>query len=151
MAEFWPNIGISCNAGIHFDPTDFVWSVAGSLFQPLFQRGQLYANLKIAESQQEQAQIEFEKTLLVAATDISNALSGLNTAKNASTLYAEQEKHYQDAYFATNELMKRGSGSYLEVLFAQQALLESSLAKVANDYEAICATISLYLAMGGGD
>ena len=93
VAEFWPNIGISCNAGIHFDPTDFVWSVAGSLFQPLFQRGQLYANLKIAESQQEQAQIEFEKTLLVAATDISNALSGLNTAKNASTLYAEQEKH----------------------------------------------------------
>lgn len=151
VAEFWPNIGISCNAGIHFDPTDFVWSVAGSLFQPLFQRGQLNANLKIAESQQEQAQIEFEKTLLVAATDISNALSGLNTAKNASTLYAEQEKHYQDAYFATNELMKRGSGSYLEVLFAQQALLESSLAKVANDYEAICATISLYLAMGGGD
>ena len=47
--------------------------------------------------------------------------------------------------------MKRGSGSYLEVLFAQQALLESSLARVANDYDAICAKISLYLAMGGGD
>ena len=151
VAEFWPNIGISCNAGIHFDPTDFVWSVAGSLFQPLFQRGQLNANLKIAQSQQEQARIEFEKTLLTAAVDISNALSSLNTAKNASVLYSEQESHYQDAYFATNELMKRGSGSYLEVLFAQQALLESSLARVANDYEAICAMISLYLAMGGGD
>lgn len=151
VAEFWPNIGISCNAGIHFDPTDFVWSVAGSLFQPLFQRGQLNANLKIAQSQQEQARIEFEKTLLTAAVDISNALSNLNTAKNASVLYSEQESHYQDAYFATNELMKRGSGSYLEVLFAQQALLESSLARVANDYEAICAMISLYLAMGGGD
>lgn len=151
VAEFWPNIGISCNAGIHFDPTDFVWSVAGSLFQPLFQRGQLNANLKIAQSQQEQARIEFEKTLLTAAVDISNALSNLNTAKNASALYAEQETHYQNAYFATNELMKRGSGSYLEVLFAQQALLESSLARVANDYEAICAMISLYLAMGGGD
>ena len=151
VAEFWPNIGISCNAGIHFDPTDFVWSVAGSLFQPLFQRGQLNANLKIAQSQQEQARIEFEKTLLTAAVDISNALSSLNTAKNASVLYSEQESHYQDAYFATNELMKRGSGSYLEVLFAQQALLESSLARVANDYDAICAMISLYLAMGGGD
>lgn len=151
VAEFWPNIGISCNAGIHFDPTDFVWSVAGSLFQPLFQRGQLNANLKIAQSQQEQARIEFEKTLLTAAVDISNALSSLNTAKNASVLYSEQESHYQDAYFATNELMKRGNGSYLEVLFAQQALLESSLARVANDYEAICAMISLYLAMGGGD
>ena len=151
VAEFWPNIGISCNAGIHFDPTDFVWSVAGSLFQPLFQRGQLNANLKIAQSQQEQARIGFEKTLLTAAVDISNALSSLNTAKNASVLYSEQESHYQDAYFATNELMKRGSGSYLEVLFAQQALLESSLARVANDYEAICAMISLYLAMGGGD
>lgn len=151
VAEFWPNIGISCNAGVHFDPTDFVWSVAGSLFQPLFQRGQLNANLKIAQSQQEQARIKFEKTLLTAAVDISNALSSLNTAKNASALYSEQESHYQDAYFATNELMKRGSGSYLEVLFAQQALLESSLARVANDYEAICAMISLYLAMGGGD
>lgn len=151
VAEFWPNIGISSNAGVHFNPTDFVWSVAGSLFQPLFQRGQLNANLKIAQSQQEQARIEFEKTLLTAAVDISNALSSLNTAKNASVLYSEQESHYQDAYFATNELMKRGNGSYLEVLFAQQALLESSLARVANDYEAICAMISLYLAMGGGD
>ena len=151
VAEFWPSINIGGNAGVAFNPTNFVWSVMGSLFQPIFQRGQLNANLKIAQSQQEQARLEFEKTLMTAAVDINNALCGLNTAQSASSHYAEQEAHYQDAYFATNELMKRGSGSYLEVLFAQQALLESSLARVANDYEAVCAMISLYLALGGGD
>lgn len=149
IAEYWPNIGISASMG--FNPSDFVWSVAGSLFQPIFQRGQLNANRKIAKAQQEQARLDFEKTLLTASVDIDNALCSLKTANDAAVLYKEQEAHYQDAFDATNELMKHGQGSYLEVLFAQQALLESSLTKIANDYDAICSMITLYLALGGGN
>lgn len=149
VAEYWPNIGISASAG--FNPDDFVWSVIGSLFQPIFQRGQLNANRKIANAQQEQARLDFEKALFSASIDINNALCSLKTANDAAVLYGEQEAHYQDAYNATNELMKHGQGSYLEVLFAQQALLESSLAKIANDYDAVCSMITLYLALGGGD
>ncbi|MCQ2318656.1 MAG: TolC family protein [Bacteroidales bacterium] len=148
IAEYWPNIGISASAG--FNPNDFVWSVVGSLFQPIFQRGQLNANRKIAAAQQEQARLDFEKTLLTASVDIDNALCSLKTANDAAALYEEQEAHYQDAFDATNELMRHGQGSYLEVLFAQQALLEASLTKVANDYDAICSMITLYLALGGG-
>ncbi len=149
VAEYWPNIGISASAG--FNPDNFVWSVVGSLFQPIFQRGQLNANRKIANAQQEQARLDFEKTLLTASVDIDNALCSLKVANDAAALYEEQEAHYQDAYNATNELMRHGQGSYLEVLFAQQALLEASLTKVANDYDAICSMITLYLALGGGD
>lgn len=149
VAEYWPNIGISASTG--FNPDNFVWSVVGSLFQPIFQRGQLKANHKIAQAQQEQARIDFEKTLLTASVDIDNALCSLKTANDAAVLYREQEAHYQDAYNATNELMKHGQGSYLEVLFAQQALLGASLTKVANDYDAICSMITLYLALGGGN
>lgn len=88
IAEYWPNIGISASTG--FNPSDFVWSVAGSLFQPIFQRGQLNANRKIAKAQQEQARLDFEKTLLTASVDIDNALCSLKTANNAAALYKEQ-------------------------------------------------------------
>ncbi len=149
VAEYWTNIGITASAG--FNPDEFVWSVVGSLFQPIFQRGQLNANRKIAKAQQEQARIDFEKKLLTASIDIDNALCSLKAATDATLLFEEQETHYQDAYNATSELMKHGQGSYLEVLFAQQALLEASLAKVANDYDAVRSKITLYLALGGGD
>lgn len=47
-------------------------------------------------------------------------------------------------------LMKNGSTTYLEVLTAQQTLLEAQIGEIANRFSEISGIITLYHALGGG-
>jgi outer membrane protein TolC len=46
--------------------------------------------------------------------------------------------------------MKHGNANYLEVLSAQQKLLQAELAEVSDHFEEIRNAINLYHALGGG-
>ena len=56
----------------------------------------------------------------------------------------------REAYTGTHELMDNGKASYLEVLKAQESLLDAQLAQANNMYDAAKAVIALYIALGGG-
>jgi outer membrane protein TolC len=46
--------------------------------------------------------------------------------------------------------MDNGKASYIEVLMAQEDLLQAQLSEAANLYKGAQAVISLYIALGGG-
>ena len=50
----------------------------------------------------------------------------------------------------TKLLFNDGSSTYLEVITAQQSLLNAELAKVADDFYKMQAVVNLYYALGGG-
>ena len=50
----------------------------------------------------------------------------------------------------TRMLFKNSGSSYLEVIAAQQSLLNAQLSKVADDFYKMQAVVSLYSALGGG-
>ena len=54
------------------NPGAWLLQAVGSLVQPLFQRGQLMANLKISKAQQEEALLQFQQTLLDAGGSSEN-------------------------------------------------------------------------------
>ncbi len=54
-----------------------------------------------------------------------------------------------EAYTGTHELMDNGKASYLEVLKAQESLLDAQLSQAMNMYDAAEAVIALYIALGG--
>ena len=56
----------------------------------------------------------------------------------------------REAYTGTHELMDNGKASYLEVLTAQESLLDAQLGEAMNMYDAAQAVIALYIALGGG-
>ena len=47
-------------------------------------------------------------------------------------------------------LFNDGSATYLEVITAQQSLLNAELSKVADDFYKMQAVVNLYYALGGG-
>jgi outer membrane protein TolC len=55
-----------------------------------------------------------------------------------------------EAYNGTHELMDNGKAQYLEVLTAQESLLNAQLNEASNMYNGAQALISLYIALGGG-
>ncbi|MEG1574516.1 MAG: TolC family protein, partial [Bacteroidales bacterium] len=62
----------------------------------------------------------------------------------------KQVNALQSAAKSTSLLMKHGDTTYLEVLTAQQTLLNAQLAKASNNFMQIQGIITLYHALGGG-
>lgn len=156
-SAFYPSITLSGSAGwtnsagaMIVNPGKFIATAVASLAQPLFNRGQNIAQLKIAKAQQEEARLGFEQALLNAGSEVNNALVQCQTARDKSAYYEKQVVSLQNAARSTRLLMQHGNTTYLEVLTAQQTLLNAQLSQVANRFTEIQGVISLYQALGGG-
>jgi outer membrane protein TolC len=71
-------------------------------------------------------------------------------AREKHAYYHRQVEVLREAYTGTHELMDNGKASYIEVLRAQESLLDAQLGEAMNMYDAANAVIALYIALGGG-
>ncbi len=153
---FYPSITLSGtlgwtnNGGIVTNPGQWLLNAIGSLTQPLFNRGANIANLNIAKAQQEEAQLLFQQSLLDAGKEVNDALTAWQTAKKRIEITDRQVKTLREAVKKVELLMRHSNTTYLEVLTAQQALLDAELSQLQNRFDRIQAVISLYHALGGG-
>ena len=156
-SRFYPSITISgsgaytnnSGAGI-VNPGKMLWSAVGSLVQPIFANGQLIAGLKVAKAQQEQAYNTWQNAVLSAGSEVSNALVLYNSSDEKSKLEEKQVESLTKNVEYTKMLFNEGSSTYLEVITAQQSLLNAQLSKVADDFYKMQAVVNLYYALGGG-
>ncbi len=145
-AAFYPALTITGSYDFHHS----LYEALGSLFQPIFQRGTLKANLKISKAAQQEAELTFRQTIIDAGIEVNNALSAVKNTQAKTLNYTKQVKHLEDAVNSTQLLMKHSSTTYLEVLTAQQTLLEAQINKITNHLSEISNVITLYQALGGG-
>lgn len=156
-AAFYPSLVLGGSAGwtnsaggYIVNPGKILLSAVASLTQPLFAKGANIAQLKIAKAQQEEALLNFRQTLLDAGGEVNNALMQCQTARGRIELDLKQIAALESATRSTQLLMKHGNTTYLEVLVAQENLLQSKLTWVADQMEEIQGVITLYQALGGG-
>lgn len=156
-ASLYPSLTLSGTAGwtnaagaAIVNPGKLLLSAAGSLLQPIFNARSNKARVKIARAQQEQAELQFEQTLLNAGAEVNNALAQWQTALDKRPLRDNQVEALRNAVHKTELLMKHSPTTYLEVLTARQSLLQAELAQTNDRFEQIEAIISLYHALGGG-
>ncbi len=154
-SAFYPSLTISASAGWTnhigevINPQAILFNAIGSLVQPLFNKGQNIANLSIAKIQQEQALIAFNHSLLVAGTELYDALNICKLSAERCNIRQQEIKIAEYACKISLELMKNSSNTYLEVLSAQTALLQSRLAYTTDWMDNIQGMIDLYKALGG--
>lgn len=156
-AAFYPSITLSGNAGwtnsgggAIVDPAAWLLNAVGSLVQPLFDRGKNIANLKITKAQQEEALLSFQQSILNAGAEVNDALAVWQTSRKRIEMGNQQVEALELAVKSTELLMKYGNTSYLEVLVAQQTLLQTRLTNVEDRYNEIKGIIDLYHSLGGG-
>ena len=150
-SAFYPNINLSGVAGcIIANPGGLLLQAIGSLTQPLFNKGANIAQLKIAKAQQEEASLAFQQSILNAGSEVNNALTQWQTARGRITLADRQIVSLKKAVKSTQLLMDHGNITYLEVLTAQQSLLQAELSQAADRFDEIQGVINLYHALGGG-
>lgn len=156
-SQFYPSINISGSGaytnsggmGI-VNPGKWLMSAVGSLTQPIFAHGQLVAGLKVAKAKQEQAFNTWQQAVLSAGSEVSNALVLYNSSAEKAELDGKRVDVLQKNVEMTKQLFNSRSASYLEVVTAQQSLLNAQLAKVQDDFYKMQAVVNLYYALGGG-
>lgn len=155
-SRFYPNITISgtgtfTNSGAEIiNPGKWLLSAIGSLVQPIFQNGRLIAGLKVAKIQQEQAYNTWQNAVLSAGSEVSDALVLYNSSNEKSIVEGKQIDVLKQNVEDTKKLMASSGSTYLEVITAQQSLLNAELSKIVDDFYKMQAVVNLYYALGGG-
>ena len=152
---FYPQLTISASAGWTnsvgeiVNPGQILLNAIGSLVQPMFNKGQNRANLRIAKARQEQALVAFNQALLVAGAELSDALTACQLSSERLALRQQEVAAAERAYEVSKDVMQNSSSTYLEVLTAQQTLLQSRLSLTADRFDLIQGEINLFKALGG--
>ena len=145
-AAGWTNNG----GGVILNPGSWLLSAVGALTQPLFNKGANIANLKVAKARQEEATLLFRQSVLDAGKEVNDALEQCQTAQARIKIGTRQVDTLQEAVRKTELLMRHSTTNYLEVLTAQQSLLDAKLMLAQDVFDKVQGIINLYHALGGG-
>lgn len=144
---FYPSIKIDASATY---AGMFIPSLIGSLVQPIFAHGGLKANLDISKAQYEQALLQFEQKMIQAGSEVNSALVRCQTANEKRIKRQSQIEALSKAMEHTSSLMTNGSTTWLEVIFAQQSLLDARTQQLRDWLDEAQGVVSLYQSLGGG-
>jgi outer membrane protein, multidrug efflux system len=133
-----------------FKPDHIAAELMAGVTQPIFYKKQLKGNLKIAQSQQEEALLSFKSIVIAAGQEVSDILFGYNASMSKNELRDKQIESLTKAENFTQDLLIAGEANYTEVLVSQQNLLSAQLNRVSDKLEQLTYSVSLYRALGGG-
>lgn len=157
LAQVYPSLNITATLGLSsknlqdFFKQSLFYTAGGALTQNIFQQGSRKTQVKVTEARKQQAYFTFEKTLLTAGSEVSNALITYNKAKGKESTRQLQIQSLQNAVEFNNELLTYSSKvNYVNVLTSEQALLQARLAAVNDKLQQLQAVTNFYRALGGG-
>jgi NodT family efflux transporter outer membrane factor (OMF) lipoprotein len=133
-----------------FSPAGIVWSLAGSVTQPIFEGGTLLHRRKSAQAALDVAAANYSSTVNAAFQDVANAIVAVQ--RDAETLRDDlQSERTAAASLAIAQVQYRaGSTDYVTVLQAQQTYQNARLTLVSAQAARFTDTVALYQALGGG-
>src|SRR5699024_7734992 len=130
-ASFYPSLTITASAGLSslaidnwFTGDAFLASIGAGLLAPIFNHRQIRTQYEVALTQKETALLNYKQTKQVDAL--------------------------QKATDYSQELLKYGLATYLQVLTARDQALNAELGIIDSRYQQLDAMVSLYQALGGG-
>jgi len=157
-ADLYPALRITAQGGVNsFEtsnwfniPASLFGTVAGGLTQPLLNNKKVRTQYNIAVAEREKAVLSFRQSVLVAVSEVSDALVKVEKLQQQESFLKERVKTLQQAIKNANLLFKNGMAEYLEVLSAQSNLLQSELELADIKRQQLSANTELYRALGGG-
>jgi NodT family efflux transporter outer membrane factor (OMF) lipoprotein len=127
-----------------------LWTIAGDVVQPIFDGMSLYYKQKAAEEALVQAVEQYRGVVLVAFQNVADTLVALDADSKAVTAAAAAERAAGRSIQLLRNQLEQGQISLPNLLVAQQAYLQTSLARVQAEASRLANTVVLFQALGGG-
>jgi len=157
VANQWPQLTLSADygtaaatAGQLFTTGAAAWGLGASLAQPIFHGGALGHRRAAAEAAFDQANAQYQSTVLTALRNVADSLRALQS--DAETL--QQQQAYADAADRSMALTRQryalGAVSHVALLDAQRSEAQARLALIAAQAARLSDSAALFQALGGG-
>ena len=159
-AQFFPQISLTGSGGGAFGRSSAfsslmssqvgIWSYGAQVSQPIFTGGALRGNLKLAESQHQQALIAYRQAIQRAFGDVSDALIAYQKLHEVRVRQEDTVADLQESVRLSNMRYTGGTTTYLEVLDGQRSLFSAELTLAqarGNEYQSL---VQLYRSLAGG-
>ncbi len=127
-----------------------VWSIGPSLSLPIFAGGRNKANYRRSQSAYEETVANYRQRILVAFGEVENSLAGIRHLGDQAAAQQRAVASARRAAELAGERYRAGIVSYLEVVDANRATLQTEriLAQLAG--QRLTAAVQLVKALGGG-
>lgn len=157
-AAFKPSLNITASFGyqafrpsLWFNtPQSIAYAFVGGLAAPLLNRANLKSELNVANAAQQQKWLGYQRDVLNAFNEVSVQVRQSKTLSQKVDLLEEQVKGMNQMTGIAEDLFISGRATYLEVLFAQQAVINARSNLIEATKEQYINSIDLYRALGGG-
>ena len=155
--EWFPRISLTSFLGYEsgqltslFSGSRNVWTLAGSVTQPIFTGGRIKSNIRFTQAQRDFFLIDYQKTIQAAFRDVSDALIGYQKVREVRTQRALLVETLRDRSRLSYLRYTGGVATLLDALDADRELFdaERSLAQARRDE--LLSVVQLYRALGGG-
>lgn len=156
-SNFYPSLTLTASGGFQsleldklFNANSLFATVIGGLTQPIFNQRKIKTQHEVAKAQQEQALLNFKKTLLTAGNEVSNALYVYNAETEKFEYRKNEVEALRQAEANSEELLQNGLANYLDLLTARESALNAELNVIDNKLQQLLSVVTLYEALGGG-
>jgi NodT family efflux transporter outer membrane factor (OMF) lipoprotein len=157
IANRLPQITLTGNAGSTadamarlFSPGTLFWTIAGNATQTVFDAGSRYFKQVSAEEATAQAAAQYRSTVLNAFQNVADVLRALQADARAVSAAVAAEQSANRSIDLVRRQVEQGQVSSPVLLNAQQAYLQTSLARVQAEAARLADTVALFQAVGGG-
>ena len=157
VANFYPDVTLNGAASVEslrltnlFSPNSLAFGLGPSISLPIFEGGRLRGTLALRESQQREAAIAFQKTVLQAWREVDDALTAFAEAQRRRADVARAVDQNQIALQAARQRYTEGAIDFLNVITTQAQLLQSENDLADSDTQIATDLVNLYRALGGG-
>ena len=156
-SNFYPSLTLTANAGFQsidfnnwIDSNSLFSNLIGGLAQPIFNKKKIKTQNEVALAQQEQALLNFKQSLLNAGSEVSNALFAYTSETEKFNYRIKEVEALRNAELNSEELLKNGYATYLDLLTARQSALNAELNVINSKLLQLKNIVYLYEALGGG-
>ncbi|ADV48574.1 RND efflux system, outer membrane lipoprotein, NodT family [Cellulophaga algicola DSM 14237] len=156
-SSFYPSLTLTASGGLQsleldklFNANSLFATIVGGLTQPLLNQRKLKTQKEVALANQETSLLNFKKTLLVAGSEVSNALYSYEAETKKFEFRKNEVEALRTAEANSEELLKNGYANYLDLLTARQSSLSAELNIIDSKLKQLVAIVDLYEALGGG-
>ncbi|MBN8752071.1 MULTISPECIES: efflux transporter outer membrane subunit [Variovorax] len=156
-ANLYPQIQLSASYGNNalrardlFTGPTTLWNIGAGLTQPIFNGGALRAQQRAAVAAYDSAAAQYRNTVLGAFQNVADALRALELDAIALQNQAAAESLARQSLDLSTAQFRAGAVSYVTLLTAQQAWLQTHTALVQAQAARYADTAALFQALGGG-